>query len=201
MSIHVYSFAGLIGLFHQSSRFRTLLIKYRQTAEYLKRQSSPLLCLLCGVVLSCGAVSRAQAADYFIREIISVHPGEQVTRGITVSSIFSLSDFEPIEAFIVYSWGYDVPAGDLTIEVDCLADQEFNQRIGFRLIVAGYRVKQPPVVRGGHARFPEAIVETIPVQSTFGIYYVGVLVSRILGEVDLPIPFGITFSVSEGSAP
>jgi hypothetical protein len=158
-----------------------------------------LLCLLSGMILSCVSADTVHAADYIIREIISVHPGDQLTRDLVVYKKFNLTTLSGVEGFIVYTWGYIVPAGDMGIKLVCLADNADSQRIGFSLIVGGYSLKQMPVARWKLAFSPDTIEQAIPVNSTFGIYYIGVLVNRIVGDVDLPIPFAITFSVSEGS--
>lgn len=155
--------------------------------------------MLFGMILYCASASSLHAADYIIREIISVHPGEQQTREFVVYDTFSLPALSPVEGFIVYSWGINVPAGDLDIELVCLADNTYSRRIGFSLIVGGYNLNHVPVAAWKRALFPDSIATAVPVQSTFGIYYIGVLVHRLVGAVNLPIPFAITFSVSKGS--
>lgn len=157
--------------------------------------------LLAGLLLCCLPCQSAHAAGDLIREIISVHPGEQQARDLVVFDKFSLTELSPVEGFIVYSWGYDVPAGDMTIELSCRAAAEFRERIGFSLILAGYSRRQPPVLRWKWALFPDTVSVTFPVQSTFGIYYVGVLVNSLRGDVDLPVPFAVSFAVTEGSTP
>lgn len=157
-------------------------------------------CLLAALLYLVMPASPAQAAGALIREIISVHPGEQQARELVVFDKFNLAELSPVEGFIVYSWGYAVPAGDMTIELSCLADAEFRERIGFSLVMAGYSRKQSPVLRWKWALFPDTATVTVPVQSTFGIYYIGVLINSLRGYVDRPVPFSIVFSVTEGSA-
>lgn len=159
------------------------------------------LCM-CAGLLAWSALSPSclHASDYSIREIISVHPGEHQTREFVVYDEFNPLTFSPAEGFIVYSWGLSGPAGDLSIELIPQVETERYGQVRFLLLVAGYSLDQVPVITWKQDSAPDVIQGTIPINATFGAYYIGVLVTHAARGVNMPIPFAITFSVSEGKA-
>lgn len=136
-----------------------------------------------------------RAQDYFVREVISVRPGEHQTREFLVNDRFRLSRPGPVEAFIVYSWGIAEPAGELTVEASVISGGEKGWVV-FCVIAAGYSLDLGPVVKFFRATSPETLKGTLPIQSTFGVYYIGVAILGVSSSRLFPVPFTITFSVN-----
>ncbi len=157
-----------------------------------------MLVLAALLLLQVCGIPAAHAADYFIREIISVQPGEQQTREFLVNDRFSLLRPGPVEGFIVYSWALTGSAGELNIELAAVVDDQQGWVV-FSVLVAGYILNEDPVLTARTDYSPNSIEGAVPLYSTFGIFYVGVLAHRITGDLAFPVPFRITFSVSEGS--
>ncbi len=156
-----------------------------------------LVLILAAAQLLVLCVQPAHAADYIIREIISVWPGERQTREFLVNDRFNLLSLQPIEGFIVYSWALTGTAGELGIELAAVVDDQ-EGRVVFSALVAGYNLNKEPVLTAKLEYSPNSIQGAFPIHSTFGIFYIGVLVHRITGDLMFPIPFRITFSVTEG---
>jgi len=156
------------------------------------------LLILAAMQLLVLCVPPAHAANYLIREIISVRPGEQQTREFLVNDRFNLLSLAPVEGFIVYSWALTGSAGELSLELSAVLDDQDGQVV-FSALVAGSNLNQEPVLTAKLEHSPNSIKGAFPINSTFGIFYIGVLVHRITGDLVFPIPFRITFSVSEGT--
>jgi hypothetical protein len=165
----------------------------------LRTQAFPLfnlLLVLAGALLGTEAcrTPTAWAQDYVVREIISVRPGEHQTREFLVSKRFSLTRPGPVEAFIVYSWGITEPAGTLTVELSFIPSGHRGWVIA-GLLAAGYSLDRGPVLKFFHTTSPETLSASVPIESTFGIYYIGVAILAASSSKLFPVPLEITFSV------
>ena len=152
-----------------------------------------LRCLPAALVLLLCATLECLAQDYFVREVISVRPGEHQTREFLIHDRFRPSRPGPVEAFIIYCWGITEPADELTVEVSIMPRGEKGWVV-FCLLAAGYSLELGPVINFFRATSPQILKGTLPIQSTFGIYYIGVAILAASSSRIYPVPFSITFS-------
>jgi len=137
----------------------------------------------------------AAAVDYVVRQVISVRPGERQTREFLVAERFSVTRPGPVEAYLVYSWGISEPAGALHVELS-VAPGTPPGWVVFAVIAAGYSLDLGPVVKFFRATSPATLSGTVPIDSSFGIYYIGIAVPAASSSRLFPVPFSITFSVT-----
>ncbi|MCX8043050.1 MAG: hypothetical protein N3B18_02875, partial [Desulfobacterota bacterium] len=130
---------------------------------------------------------------------ISVRPGEHQTREFLVSERFSLARPGPIEAFLVYSWAITGTAGVLEITPPVVPGYQTGWVV-FGMIVLGYSLDRGPFIKVLGTSSPSVLKAQVPIESTFGIYYVGMAVLGATSSRMFPIPFSITFSVTPGDA-
>lgn len=140
------------------------------------------------------------------QEVISVMPGKTVVREFFLFDVFDPSELSPAQSYIVYTLGFVVPAGDLIISVAADPERDFTARIIFSVIGTGFSSKEGLAFIFASGADPGTdATTTVPINSTFGIYAIIVKIDFITRDnehraVELPVPFTIAFSVTEGES-
>lgn len=134
----------------------------------------------------------------FAQEVVSVMPGKTIEREFYLYDVFDSETFSPAQGYLVFSLGIAVPAGDLSISVSADPEREFTARMSYSMLGAGFSINEGFAVISASGADPGTKASaTVPINSTFGIYALMIKIDSIKGEVKLPVPFTITFSVTE----
>ena len=148
---------------------------------------------LTAITIIAGGKNLVLAQDF-----ISVTPGNSATREFYINDVFNYSDFSYGHYFVVSTLGIEESAGDLTTTLSASPTKEFTGRLVYTLAGVGTSIDGGVVSVFENGQVPgQEITATVAVDSVFGIYVMAVMVNRIIGEVEMPVPMTIKFSVSK----
>jgi len=150
------------------------------------------------IFLTAVMISAYGKSSAFAQDFISVTPGNSATREFYIYDVFNYGDFSYGHYFVVSTLGIEESAGNLSINLSANPTKEFSGRIAYSLAGAGTSLDGGVVSVFENGEVPgQEITSTVAVNSDFGIYVMAVMVRRIVGEVEMPVPLTIKFSVSE----
>jgi hypothetical protein len=143
------------------------------------------------------SVSTALASDYVINEFISMKDGESQQREFEISDCISIPAFEPVEVFIILATGN---AGDLNITLSADPEMDFGVTMEFGLTGFGFSLDEGFIFIMEDATTPYDIDTSVTINSNFGFVCVGAYMKEFSdsrNHYELPVPFEITFALSE----
>jgi len=142
--------------------------------------------------------SSAFAADYAVKESITLSAGESQQRQFTIQEPLSIPEFEPLEAYVIIASG---ESGTLSISLDAAPEKAFGALLEFGLFGFGFSLDAGVIFFMEDATTPFGISASADINSTFGFVYTAAYIKDYTGDVTLPVPFTITFSLSAAPAP
>ena len=138
---------------------------------------------------------QAQASSSALNEVLTLSPGENTIREFVIYGELEGSKLGPIEAYLVIGTGDNTTKlGDLTITVKPTATKTFGSDLDFCLIGFAYPIGGTPVFINVTSAAPLSLVKTVKMKATYGLVLVGTYIKNITGDVNLPVPFSITFN-------
>lgn len=156
--------------------------------------------LVLGAVLLTGMIMTATPAfarDYAVREVISLSPGENQQREFYINDVVQIPAFEPIEGFVVVATASgDTNAGALSISLTAAPDKEFGAYMEFGVIGFGFSLDEGVLFVNGSVTTPNAISESVTINSSFGFAWIGCYIKSIEGDIETPVPFSISLSLA-----
>ena len=141
--------------------------------------------------------STALAADYLINEFITLKPGESQQREFEIRDCVSMPELEPVEVFMVLATGN---AGDLSITLSADPEMDFGVTMEFGLTGFGFSLDEGFIFIMEDATTPYDVETSVTIDSNFGFVCVGAYMKEFSDSrhhYDLPVPFEITFELSE----
>jgi hypothetical protein len=88
-------------------------------------------------------------------------------------------------------------SGSLTITLEGSPVTDFGGKMDYSLIGTGFSAEAGVTVIFNDATSPFSITETVPINSaTFGLVYVGAIITDLYKVVETPVTFKIKFSLS-----
>jgi hypothetical protein len=149
--------------------------------------------LLTAITIFAYGKSAAIAQDF-----ISVTPGKSAIREFYIYDVFNYGDFSYGHYFVVGIPGIEEIAEDLSITITANPTKEFTGRVVYTLAGLGTTTNGGIEPVSGNGEVPgDNLTTTIAVNSAFGIYVMAVIIDRIVGEVEFPVPMTIKFDVSQ----
>lgn len=156
--------------------------------------------LILGAVLLTGMIMTATPAlarDYAVREVISLSPGENQQREFYINDVVQVPAFEPIEGFVVVATASgETNAGVLTIALSAAPDKDFGAYMEFGIIGFGFSLDEGVLFVNESVTTPNAISESVTINSSFGFVWVGCYIKSIEGDVEKPVPFAVSLSLA-----
>jgi hypothetical protein len=158
-----------------------------------------LVLALVGTVVFTGSMAFAQ-------DFVMLGPGESATREFYVDDVFDYGDVANGHYFVVSTVGINNMAGDMTITVyvpSKTPPHEFSLgRVIYSMTGGGVSLDGgvAPIFDVG-AVPGAALSSTVSINSVFGIYILVVKIDKIIGEVEIPVPFTINFAVTKVEEP
>jgi hypothetical protein len=134
-------------------------------------------------------------AEGFIQELIIMSPGDEIERNFYIRDVFDIQRLGPAKNFIILTAG---TAETLSIELSLdLEELElgFDDRVSFSLIGTGFSPEQGASFIFETGETPFSITKEIPVNADFGFAAVSTLITGYRGDVDMPIPCTLAFSL------
>ena len=160
-----------------------------------KKSTAPIIVSLIITALIALSVAPAMAQTF-----TSVSTGGTKTHEFYLNDVFDYSDFSPSHYFVV-STIPDLdsnPAGDLTITLSAKPEMDFTSRMIYSMTGGGISLDSGfDYIFAAGAAPGTSSSTTISVNSVFGIYFLAVKIDMISGTVETPVPFTISFTVSE----
>ena len=161
----------------------------------MKKGSMKLFAVVCMALALCMAAGQAQAGSSALNEVLTLSPGENTIREFVIYGELEGSKLGPIEAYLVIGTGDNTTKlGDLTITVKPTATKTFGSDLDFCLIGFAYPIGGTPVFINVTSAAPLSLVKTVKMKATYGLVLVGTYIKNITGDVNLPVPFSITFN-------
>jgi hypothetical protein len=148
------------------------------------------VCLSLAMV--CG---QAQAGRSALNEVLTMDAGESTIREFVIYDQLDPGKLGPIEAYLVIGTGDNTTKmGDLTITLKPTATKTFGSELDYCLLGLIYPVGSAPVFINVKTAAPLSITKTVKMNAIYGFALVGAYIKNIKGDVNLPVPFAITFS-------
>ena len=134
-------------------------------------------------------------AEGFIQEFIIMSPGDKIERNFYIRDVFDIQRLGPAKNFIILTAG---TAETLSIELSLDLEElglGFDDRVSFSLIGTGFSPEQGASFIFETGETPFSITKEIPVKADFGFAAVSTLITGYRGDVDMPIPCTLAFSL------
>ena len=158
-------------------------------------------------VLTAALVCVCFTGSVYAQQVISVSPGSSVTKEFYLDGVFDLDSMSPIMGAIVMTMSFGDPAGDMTISVTPKASREWGSIFSFMVIGTGINLSAdnplPFIYEKAEIPSAAAVSTVVPINSNFAMLIIGVLIDKVddtYGDVNFPMAFSATVSVSQGAA-
>jgi len=144
------------------------------------------------------AVTDARAASG-LQPVIFLSPGSLESENIVVDDLFDIRELSPLAYALILAVGENAGTLTLTLENRSTSD-DFLFEIDFMMIGASYALDGMPAPIIGSGGYNVKITKKIPVNASFGIAAIAVLVNSVENEGNFVFPAKFTLTAELSAA-
>jgi len=132
-------------------------------------------------------------AESGLQPVIFLSPGSVESENIVVDDIFDIRELSPLAYALIVAVGENAGTLTITLENKSTSD-DFLFEIDFMMIGASYALNGTPATIIGSGGYNVKITKKIPINSSFGIAAIGVLVNSVENEGNFVFPAKFTLT-------